>query len=61
MSPRGKKEFLFFHKLNKYSKTTTLVRNGMATDREAWEAFENVCGIFLYKKKGKIRVKLCRI
>jgi len=33
--PRGKEEFLFVHKLNSYSKTTTSVQNEMAADREA--------------------------
>ena len=32
---KRKKEFLFVHKLNNYSKTTALVQNEMATDREA--------------------------
>jgi hypothetical protein len=31
-----------------------------ATERNAWEAFENVCRNFLGNKKRKITVTLCR-
>jgi hypothetical protein len=31
-----------------------------ATERRAWEAFENVCRTFLGNKKQKITVTLCR-